>query len=155
MNPFSVPLNLPEADVKLRPSRRGIEIYDPLRRRWLLLQPEEWVRQQFTAFLISHLGVPASRMANEVTVRLNDTVKRCDTVVYDPQLRPLCIVEYKAPNVALSAHTVEQIARYNLVLGVGWLIISNGLRHACFRVTPEGLAPMSALPSYAQMTAEA
>ena len=153
MNPFSIRLNLPEAAVRLRRSDRGVEIFDPLRRRWLVIRPEEWVRQQFTSFLTSSLSVPAGLMANEVSIDLNGTSKRCDTVIYDRLLRPVCIVEYKAPSVTLTMAAVEQIARYNLVLDVPWLIISNGLRHLSFVREGEVMRPCDHLPAYDEMTA--
>lgn len=151
MNPFSVKLNLPEAEIKLRQGARGVEIHDPLRRRWLVLKPEEWVRQHFVAFLNAECGVPLSRMANEVSINLNGTSKRCDTVIYDASLRPVCIVEYKAPNVSLSLQTIEQIARYNLVLGVPWLIVSNGLRHFSMSSAGGSVRLSDHIPSFREM----
>ncbi|MDE6610994.1 MAG: type I restriction enzyme HsdR N-terminal domain-containing protein [Muribaculaceae bacterium] len=130
-------LNLPPVEAPVRPdrdSRRGgMEIFDPLRRRWVALTPEEWVRQHFTAFLACHRAFPAARMANEVALRLNGCVRRCDTVVYNRALRPLCIVEYKAPSVAVTGKVFDQIARYNSVLQAPYLIVSNGMSHFCCR----------------------
>ncbi len=140
-------LNLPPADIPLRRTDRGMEVYDPLRRKWLCLTPEEWVRQNFTAFLRSSLGVPASRMANEISIRLNGTLKRCDTVIYAPDLTPLAIVEYKAPMISLTRGVFDQIARYNLVLSTPYLIVSNGLTHYC--MSRSGL--LAAIPTYAEM----
>ncbi len=132
-------LNLPEAQLQLRRDADGaVRLYDPLRRAWLVVTPEEWVRQHFVNFLINFRGYPASRVANEVTIRLNNTVKRCDTVIYSPSLQPVAIVEYKAPEVAVTPRVFEQIARYNIVLNVGVLIVSNGLRHYACRVNPDG-----------------
>ena len=132
-------LNLPEARLQLRRDPDGnVRVYDPLRRAWLVVTPEEWVRQHFVNYLISSRGYPASRIANEVTIRLNNTVKRCDTVVYDPSLKPVAIVEYKAPEVAVTPRVFEQIARYNIVLNVGILIVSNGMHHYACHVSPDG-----------------
>lgn len=136
-----VALNLPAAPLSLRHGPRGAEVYDVLRRKWLVLTPEEWVRQNFVHFLSSECGYPMTMMANEVAIRLNDTLKRCDTVVYSPTLRPIAIVEYKAPDVQLTRGVFEQIIRYNIVLGVDYLIISNGLSHYCCRVLREGERP--------------
>lgn len=127
-------LNLPMADVKLRHGIRGDEIFDPLRGKWVIVTPEEWVRQHFTAYLQKDLGYPAGLMANEVTINLNGTSKRCDTVIYDSSLRPKMIVEYKAPSVTITGKVFEQIGRYNLVLGVSYLTVSNGLRHFCCHI---------------------
>lgn len=124
-------LNLPPADLKLRHSDRGVEVYDTLRKKWLLLTPEEWVRQYFTSYLINHKGYPAGLMANEIAISLNGTTKRCDTVIYDRHLQPVAIVEYKEPGITITQTVFEQIARYNIVLRVKYLIVSNGVKHYC------------------------
>ena len=146
------PLNLPTSALRLREGEKGVEVMCGIRRRWLLLTPEEWVRQHFTAYLVSGLGVPAPMIANERSLRLNGTLRRCDTVVYDRSLRPVAIVEYKAPDVKITRETFEQIMRYNLVLGVGTLIVSNGLSHYCAARTPAGtFALLDHLPDYEEM----
>ena len=106
-------------------------VFDPLRGKFVALTPEEWVRQNFVAYLVSHKGYPASLLANEVSITLNGTSRRCDTVLYDRHLRPLMIVEYKAPHIQLSQRTFNQVARYNIVLRVKYLTVSNGLHHYC------------------------
>lgn len=109
-------------------------IFDTLRSKWLVLTPEEWVRQHFTAMLTDELGYQASLMANEVGITLNGTSRRCDTVVYDHQLRPWMIVEYKAPSVKITQKVFDQIVRYNMVLHVPYLTVSNGLMHYCCHI---------------------
>ena len=143
-------LNLPMAALRLSRDKAGlVRVYDPLRRRWLVLTPEEWVRQHFTAFLRSDLGYPASLMANEVSLEYNGMRRRCDTVVFSREgLRPLLIVEYKRPTVAITATVFDQIARYNAVMGAPWLMVSNGLRHFCCRFDGEGYTFVRALPPY-------
>lgn len=130
------PLNLPPRQLDLRRNERGdIEIFDPLRRQWLYLTPEEWVRQHFVAHLVGDLNFPPLLMANEVAVELNGLRRRCDTVVWNrADATPLVIVEYKAPTVALTQHVFTQIVRYNMVLRAPYLIVSNGLTHYCCRV---------------------
>lgn len=112
----------------------GTRIYDRLRRRYVALTPEEWVRQHFVEFLISEKRYPASLMANEVGLSLNGTLRRCDTVVFDRGGHPAVIVEYKAPTVVITQKVFDQIVRYNMVLKAGVLIVSNGLSHYCCRV---------------------
>ena len=124
-------LNLPPYTPKLSKKNGKTCIFDPLRRKDVTLTPEEWVRQHFVNFLISERAYPPERIANEVGVNVNSTSKRCDTVVYDHFLNPLVIVEYKAPEVAITESVFEQISRYNLVLRVPYLIVSNGLTHYC------------------------
>ncbi|MCM1037059.1 MAG: type I restriction enzyme HsdR N-terminal domain-containing protein [Bacteroides sp.] len=148
-----VALNLPSAPLRLSRDDSGVvRVYDPLRCRWLVLTPEEWVRQHFTAYLRSELGYPASLMANEVSLELNGMRRRCDTVVYSREgLRPLLIVEYKRPTVAITATVFDQIARYNSVLGAPWLMVSNGLRHFCCRFDGDGYTFARALPPFSSL----
>ena len=128
-------------------------IYDSLRRAYVALTPEEWVRQNFVAHLIQDLGYPAALMANEAAIRLNNTLRRCDTIIYDRHLRPLVVVEYKAATVPITQKVFDQIARYNLVLGAPYLIVSNGLRHFCCAMSPDGTYNfLRAIPSYCQIS---
>lgn len=129
-------LNLPPAKLHVVQSADGVvRVFDRLRKIHVALTPEEWVRQHFVAMLIEELGYPEGLMANEVPLTLNGTSRRCDTVVYSREgLQPLMIVEYKAPNVALTQRVFDQIVRYNTVLRTPWLVVSNGLKHYCCRV---------------------
>lgn len=96
------------------------------------------MRQQFVCHLIRDLGYPASLMGAEVSVRLNGTARRCDTVVWRAvDGSPLVIVEYKAPSVPITQRVFDQIARYNMVLHAPYLIVSNGLQHYCCRIDHE------------------
>ncbi|MCM1521337.1 MAG: type I restriction enzyme HsdR N-terminal domain-containing protein [Muribaculaceae bacterium] len=147
------PLNLPPATLRLRHTGDGAEVYDPRRGRWLVLTPEEWVRQHFVCYMIGTLGVPPTLVANEKSISLNGTTKRCDSVVYSRSLLPLAIVEYKAPDVAITRGVFDQIVRYNMVLHVRYLIVSNGLSHYCVRVDYEAgrCEFLAEIPSYADM----
>ncbi len=127
-------LNLPTYDTKITTENGKLRIFDILRKSHVALTPEEWVRQHFVHYLISEKGYPASLMANETAINLNNIKLRCDTVIYDKNLTPRAIVEYKAPSVTISKNTFSQIARYNLVLKVDYLIISNGLKHYCCKM---------------------
>ena len=127
-------LNLPGYDTKISSKDGKPTIFDLLRRCYVALTPEEWVRQHFVHFLIEHCNYPATLMGNEVGLTLNGTKKRCDTVVYDRNLKPRIIIEYKAPTVKINKEVFSQIARYNLVLKVDYLIISNGIQHYCCRM---------------------
>ena len=124
-------LNLPKTDLKIVRKGERLMVFDALRRRWVALTPEEWVRQHFVRFLQEQRQFPAGAMANEVTVELNGMRKRCDTLVYGRHAEPLMIVEYKAPTVEISQQVFDQICRYNMRLRVRWLIVSNGLQHYC------------------------
>ena len=94
-------LNLPAFDAKLPQGTENV-IFDVIRRRYVALTPEEWVRQHFVHFLLAHKGYPQALMANEVQVQLNGTKKRCDTVLYRRDLTARMIVEYKAPEIEIT-----------------------------------------------------
>lgn len=130
-------LNLPPASLSTREVEGAVQVFDPLRQRFVALTPEEWVRQHFTAFLISVHGYPAGLMGNELSLTLNGTRRRCDTVVFDRSGRPWMIVEYKAPHVAVSQKTFDQIVRYNMVLQARYLVVSNGMSHYCCEIDYE------------------
>ncbi len=108
-----------------------LKVFDPLRQKYVALTPEEYVRQHFTAWMTDFFGYPASLMSNEVALTLNDTRRRCDTVVFRSDGSPLVIIEYKAPTVAITQNVFDQIARYNMVLRSRYLIVSNGISHFC------------------------
>lgn len=126
-----LPLNLPPTDLRFRMDGKILKVFDPIRKKYVALTPEEYVRQHFTAWMTDHLGYPGSLMGNEVSLKLNGTSRRCDTVVFRNDGTPVVIVEYKAPTVAITQTVFDQIARYNMVLRSHFLIVSNGLRHFC------------------------
>lgn len=147
-------LNLPEFDVTTGLDKDGNPtIYDPIRLKFVAATPEEWVRQHFVNFLIAHCGFPKSLIANEKGLRFNGMLRRCDTVIYARDLRPVCIVEYKRPTVEISHSVFDQIARYNLVLEAPYLIVSNGLRHFCCRFDGDGYTFLPSIPSHQEMSA--
>ncbi|MEG1684691.1 MAG: type I restriction enzyme HsdR N-terminal domain-containing protein [Bacteroides sp.] len=127
-------LNLPKYDTKITTKDGKDVIFDVIRRRYVALTPEEWVRQHFIHFLIAHKGYPSSLMANEVLLNLNGMKKRCDTVLYQRNLSPKMIIEYKAPHIEISQKVFSQISDYNLVLKVDYLIVSNGIDHYCCKM---------------------
>lgn len=134
-------LNLPKSQLQIRREPTGVaRIYDACRGKWVALTPEEWVRQNFVSMLVSQKHYPAGRIANEVSVNLNSMSRRCDTVIYDTSLKPFMIVEYKAPSVALSQRTFDQIVRYNMVLRARYLVVSNGLAHYCCEINYENMS---------------
>ncbi len=130
-------LNLPPYPVRLAGTSERPTIFDVLRRRYVALTPEEWVRQHFVQFLINQKGYPQTLLANEVKLQVGDKRLRADTVLYDRSLQPRMIVEYKAPTIALTQRVFEQISVYNLLLHVDYLIVSNGLEHYCCRMNYE------------------
>lgn len=125
------PLNLPAAPLQFGEKGGWPTVFDSLRRRFVRLTSEEWVRQHFTSYLIREKGYPAGLLGNEVSLTLNGMARRCDSVLYGLDGQPRMIVEYKAPTVPLTQKVFDQIYRYNLVMRVEWLVISNGLQHVC------------------------
>ncbi len=127
-------LNLPPFDMKLSGTRERMKVFDILRRRYVALTPEEWVRQHFVNYLINHLGYPAPLLANEVQLTVGEKHLRADTVLFSRDMRPRMIVEYKAPSVAITPDVFNQIAVYNTLLHVDYLVVSNGIEHYCRRI---------------------
>lgn len=146
-------LNLPDFQVKIAVTDDKKMVFDPLRRKYVALTPEEWVRQHFVHFLIQHKGYPSGLLANEVQLTLNGTRKRCDTVLYDRTRTPRMIIEYKAPTVPITRQVFDQITRYNIVLKVDYLIVSNGLEHYCCKVDYERFCCnfLKEIPDYAML----
>ena len=122
-----IQLNLPPYQLRVRETNGRKQILDILRRKYVALTPEEWVRQHFIHYLIDHKGYPAPLLANEVPLQVGEKKVRADSVLYDNQLRPRMIIEYKAPTISLTQKVFEQISVYNLLLHVDYLIISNGI----------------------------
>ncbi len=133
-----IPLNLPPFDVKLRGTKQHPTVFDILRRRYVALTPEEWVRQSFIHYLINHLGYPATLLANEVSLQVGQKQLRADSVLYHPDLQPRMIIEYKAPGIKITQKVFEQAYAYNTLLQVDYLIVSNGLEHYCCKIDYKG-----------------
>ena len=133
-----ISLNLPSYKINVAERCGRRMIYDFLRRRFVALTPEEWVRQHFTHFLVEHRHYPAALLGNEITVQLNGVARRCDSVLYSRDGgRPRMIVEYKAPDVPVTQAVFTQISAYNSVLRADYLVVSNGLAHYCCRMDYE------------------
>lgn len=130
-------INLPPYEIKLREQNGRRQIFDFLRRRYVALTPEEWVRQHFVHFLIEQKGYPKGLLANEVEQKIGDKKLRCDTLLYNKELRPKMIIEYKAPEIAITQRVFNQITVYNFLLHVDYLIVSNGRQHYCCRMDYE------------------
>ena len=125
------PLHLPPIELRVKEIDGNLKVFDHLRMKFVALTPEEYVRQHFTAWLRDSLNYPSSLMANEIGIEVNDMKRRCDTVVFEPDGNPLMIVEYKAPEVAVTQSVFDQIVRYNTTLKAKYLVVSNGLNHYC------------------------
>lgn len=131
-------LNLPDHGVKTKHTPEGVDIFDPVRRVWVVLTPEEWVRQHVLNYLVHDMGCPLSLVAVERKLLVNKLTKRADLVVHDRSGRPVLLVECKAPGVKVDRSTFEQAARYNTVFKVPFLLMTNGLVHFCCRIDHAG-----------------
>ena len=122
-------LNLPPFEIKLRGTKAQPQIFDILRKKYIELTPEEWVRQHFVHFLVEHKGYPAALMANEIQLKVGEKTLRADSVLYSRELKPRMIIEYKAPHIPITQKVFDQISIYNMLLHVDYLVVSNGLQH--------------------------
>ena len=129
-----IPLNLPDFNIKLAGTPNRPIILDILRRKYVALTPEEWVRQHFIHFLINYKKYPATLLANEVELKVGQKRLRADTILYSKDLKPLMILEYKAPHITITQKTFDQISVYNMLLHVDYLIVSNGRQHYCCKM---------------------
>lgn len=120
------------------------------RRKFVRLTPEEWVRQNFLHALVEQ-GFPEEKIAVEAQIEVADLRKRCDAIVYDAQLRPVCIIEFKAPTVSLTQKVFDQVAVYNRRLSVDYFILSNGREHRACLVSNTAYSCLTSLPSYQQL----
>ncbi len=147
------PLNLPRYEIKVKKASGRLAIFDILRRKYVALTPEEWVRQHFVHYLIEHLGYPSGLMANEKQLQIGDKHLRCDTLLYNRDLQPQMIIEYKAPSVALTHRVFDQILTYNLLLHVDYIVVSNGLQHICCKTDYElqKYLQLSTIPEYEKL----
>lgn len=143
-------LNLPPFDIKVKKLDGRLSVFDQLRCKYVALTPEEWVRQHFINFLVTEKGYSPALIANEIQINLNNQKRRCDSVVYNKELQPIVIIEYKAPDVNITQDVFDQIVRYNIVLRVNYLIVSNGINHYCCKIDydTQSFQYLSEIPSY-------
>jgi hypothetical protein len=127
-------LNLPYYPFKLKSDGNRYLILDELRKKYVVLTPEEWVRQHIIQYLINFKNYPKGLISLEKGLRVNDLLKRSDVLIFDSNTEPLLLVECKAPEVKLSQDVFDQAARYNSVYKVKYIIITNGLEHFCAEI---------------------
>jgi hypothetical protein len=122
-------LNFPTYSFRFKNSENKVAIFDEIRKKFVILTPEEWVRQNVVRFLLEEKKYPKSYINVEKLIKINDLNKRYDIVVFQPNGEIFLLIECKAPEVQISQQTFDQIARYNLVLNAKHLMITNGLNH--------------------------
>ncbi len=130
-------LNLPNYSFNIKFEGQRKLIFDSIRKKFVVLTPEEWVRQNFISYLVENKNYPKGLIAVEKKVDVNRMPQRSDIVLYNNMAIPVMIVECKAPSVKISQETFNQIARYNMKLQVPYLVVTNGLNHYCCQIDYE------------------
>lgn len=146
-------LNLPKYNYKLKQQNGKTYIFDCIRKKYLVLTPEEWVRQNFIHFLINKKNIPRSLIVIEKGLKFNEMQKRADVLVFDGNKTPLVLIECKAASVKVTQETFYQIARYNMVFKVPFLIVTNGLNHYCCAInfTNQSIVFLEDIPLFGDM----
>lgn len=144
-----IKITYPSSKPTIRKKDSTEQVFCMIRKRWVLLTPEEWVRQNFLLYLREVLFYPASLIAVEKQLMLNDVKKRFDIVVYDKQTtKPFMLIECKEMNVSLSENVLQQALRYNSVVQAPWLLITNGSYCAAFKKETDRFESAEQLPSF-------
>lgn len=142
-------LNFPEVEFRFQKNEKGsMQVFDIVRKKFVDITPEEWVRQHIIHFLIQYKQVPASMISIEKQLILNNTKRRTDIVVFNSLLKPLLIIECKAPHIEINQLTINQALRYNLELNVPAVFLSNGLQHVFFKLENEVPKVLKDIPDY-------
>jgi hypothetical protein len=144
------PLNLPQYPLRLKQDDNTTYVFDEVRKKFLVLTPEEWVRQHFVHFLIREKKYPRSLIKLEGGLKLNSLQKRSDILLFDASGAKIVLVECKAPSVKITQSTFDQIARYNFVHRVKYLVVTNGLDNFCAEIDFENATYrfLQELPAY-------
>ena len=142
-----ISIQFPAYDFRTKNEETTDYIFDPIRKQWLVLTPEEWVRQNFLQVLQQQQNIPASLIAIEKELMLGELKKRFDILIYNKDHKPWMIVECKAPEVALNNKVIQQVLNYNQQLEVSFIVITNGTSTACFQLKP-AVEMMDSLPIF-------
>lgn len=144
-----IAIEYPPYQPKVKAQPNGRLIFDPVRRQWVALTPEEWVRQHFLQYLLQVKNYPAALMAVEKEIDLWGLKKRCDIVVFNTgNTKAQLLVECKQPSVALDDKVIDQVLRYNMNLQVSYIVITNGSHTAAFHFTPSGFVALDTIPDW-------
>lgn len=142
-------LNFPEVEFRFQKNEKGsMQVFDIVRKKFVDITPEEWVRQHIIHFLIQYKQVPASMISIEKQLILNNTKRRTDIVIFNSLLKPLLIIECKAPHIEINQLTINQALRYNLELNVPAVFLSNGLQHVFLKLENEVPKVLKDIPDY-------
>lgn len=130
--PNTVKLIFPAISPRMKEVDDEKYIWDSLRKKWLLLTPEEWVRRHTIAWLVAHKGIPELRISQEYPVNVNGQRQRADIVVIDESAKPYLLVECKAPEITIDNEVAMQAMRYNAIVGARYVVLTNGKKIFCY-----------------------
>ena len=151
--PMNLPsLNFPSVEFRFQNNDKGtLQVFDIIRKKFVDATPEEWVRQHIIHYLMVHKQVPASMISIEKQLILNKTKRRTDVVVYNNALKPLMIIECKAPQIEIDQLTINQALRYNMELNVPAVYLSNGLKHIFLKLEEGAPKVVKEIPNYSAL----
>jgi len=147
-------LNLPPYKAKLRNQNEKTEIFDDFRKKFVILTPEEWVRQHFAHYLVNEKKFPKGLLAIEYSFKLKNRIKRVDILAFNQEAKPLAVVECKASSVEINQKVFDQIARYNMAFKVSYLFLTNGIQHYACKLDYTTLSYqfLEEIPNYTDLT---
>ncbi len=149
-------LNLPTFSFTIKEVNGRKMIFDTIRKKMVVLTPEEWVRQNFISYLTEYKEFPASLMAVETKVNINGLSQRADIVSFNKQRKPVFVVECKAPHIKITNKVFDQVARYNIQLKTRLICVTNGINHYCALLSKDGRQYnfLEDIPFYKQLKIE-
>lgn len=139
-------LNFPSINLRATKDKERVMVFDNIRRMYVVLTPEEWVRRHLVEFLVTHCNAPRLSIVEEYPVNINSTAQRADVVVMDNSAHPLALVECKAPDIKIDSTVFEQATRYNAVVQARYVILTNGMEHYCYEFADSAYQPLNAFP---------
>jgi hypothetical protein len=143
-----IKVQFPEPSFQVRKKENSAHVFDSIRKKWLLLTEEEWVRQNIIQYLVHTLKYPSTSLAIEKEIRLNELKKRFDIVVYDSNIRPWMMIECKAPSIELNESVLQQVLRYNMSVPVQYIIITNGTNTMGWQKNVDSLVQIQNFPEW-------
>lgn len=141
-------LNLPTTNLNILVENEMTKVFDPCRKKYVKLTPEEYVRQSFLAYMITHLNYPSHLIATEALVCINGLRQRADIIVYNRNGNPHLIVECKATTVKLTENVMQQALRYNIRLNVQYIVVTNGIQHYCAQIVNGQCKFINSIPQW-------
>ncbi len=145
-----IKLTFPQPAFRIKEEEGKELIFDDIRKQWVRLTPEEWVRQNFVQYLLQELQYPAAYISIEKEIKLGELKKRFDLLVFDSMHKPWLMLECKAMDVDLTQQTVEQIVRYNISVPVSFLVVTNGSYTYAWQKTADAFESIHQLPAFKQ-----